>query len=434
MADVVMPQLGETVTTGTIVKWCKSVGQHVGEDEPLFEVSTDKIDTEIPSHLEGILVAILVPEGETVAIGTVIAQISGDHEPFGQPTPPFDEPFEAESTADHVDDHRESNDTTDTDAHNIITPVVSRIAAERGVLLSAVKGTGAGGRITKADVLSAPAASHVPTAIAPSSSPTASTPPADFAAPSPKPPVLTQDGDERVVLSRARTRAANNLRESVDTAVHTLVVMQADYTKVWQLREALKADFKATEGFSLTFLPFVGRAVCDALGSYRQINATLDLVSPTDASLVVRKHVNLGVAIDLANEGLIVPVVQRAEELRLRGLARAINDLATRARAKHLGLDDFVGGSFTLTNAGSYGTLHTAPIMQPGQVAILGTDAVEHRPVAVQLSPGNWGLAAKPVGNLSFSFDHRAFDGVYASRYLREVCDRIADHDWSTEL
>ncbi len=391
---ITMPQLGETVTEGTIVRWCKAVGDTVAEDEPLFEVSTDKVDTEVPSAVAGVLSEILVAEGDTANVGARLAVVRTDDD-SAEPAEPA-EPAAASLAPDGVPE-------TPPDAD----------AEPRG-------GVAPGAQVTRADVVARIAARERPLA-RPAA---ASTGPAPAHVPVPLAGV-----DDRVEpFSSVRRATGAHLRRSIATAAHTLVVMQADYARVDRIRGAVREEFRAREGFGLTYLPFVARAVIDAITAYPRVNASVG----ADA-LIVHPKVHLGVAVDLDFEGLIVPVVRDAGELRLRALARAIQDRTVAAHARSLTPDDVAGGTFTLSNAGGYGTLVTAPIISQPQVAIISTDGVAPRPVAVPAGDGH-GLAVHPVGNLSLSFDHRAFDGAYASAFLGRVVEILETHNWSEEL
>jgi 2-oxoglutarate dehydrogenase E2 component (dihydrolipoamide succinyltransferase) len=394
---ITMPQLGETVTEGTIVRWCRAVGDAVSEDDVLFEVSTDKVDTEVPSAIAGVITEILVAEGETAPIGARLAVVRTDTEGAA----------DADADADAVPSAATPREP---DASPPVgTPV--RPAPARRVAL--------GARVTRDDVVARLAARDEPLA-------RPAVAPVGRAVAAATPGVASDDRVEPFSAIRRRTGA--HMRDSIETAAHTLVVMAADYTGVARVRDAVKDDFRAREGFGLTYLPFVARAVVDAVREYPRVNASVG-----DGALVVHPSVHLGIAVDLDFEGLIVPVVRHAGELRLRALARAINERIADARARTLTPDDVTGATFTLTNAGGYGTLVTAPIISQPQVAIVSTDGVAMRPVAVPTGDGH-GIAVHPVGNLSLSFDHRAFDGAYASAFLGRVVELLESRSWDEEL
>ncbi|MGQ0521255.1 MAG: dihydrolipoamide acetyltransferase family protein [Actinomycetota bacterium] len=491
MADITMPQLGETVTEGTITRWAKKVGDTVEEDEVLFEVSTDKVDSEVPSPAAGVLAEILVQEGETADVGAKLAVISdsapagaeagaaaskdgseaagggadgggadgggGGQPEAGGPTAEESpdlaaetEAAEPEATADVAppEDHGAGAANGDAPAPAqpareggggggqalVLSPVVRRLLKEHGLQPGDVQASGAGGRITRDDVL----------AVVDSRSAGGSARPAEAPAPSPAParkeaapaaaapageaaPVTARD--ETVPFSNIRRRTAEHMRRSLDTSAHTLVVIEVDYDGVEQVRLPARARFKEEEGVSLSYLPFIGRAVIDALHDFPRLNASVG-----NDELVVHHEVNLGIAVDLGHEGLIVPVIHAANDKRLRALAREVAQLAGRARSKKLSADDISGGTFTITNPGGYGTFLTAPIINQPQVAILSTDGVKPKPVAVALPGGGYGVAVHPVGNLAISFDHRAVDGAYASAFLARLREIIETRDWAQEL
>lgn len=489
MADITMPQLGETVTEGTITRWAKKVGDTVDEDEVLFEVSTDKVDSEVPSPVAGVLAEILVQEGETADVGAKLAVIADAAPGSGAATAgsssdaPAQAPAEAEApaeagpaangaapaptepTADEVietevagapaatvddqdQDHEpappkaapgpepapapSSGDGASTAQGRVLSPVVRRLLNEHGLRPDEVDATGAGGRITRADVLAVidrrgaggPARPAAPARTAP-----APQQPAPAATVTGNGATAVAGQDESVPFSKIRRRTAEHMRRSLDTSAHTLVVIEVDYEGVEKARLPARARFKEAEGVSLTYLPFIARAVVDAIHDFPHVNATVG-----DDELIVHHYVNLGVAVDLAHEGLIVPVVHDAGDKRLRALARQIADLAVRARSKKLSADDISGGTFTITNPGGYGTFLTAPIINQPQVAILSSDGVKMKPVAVALPGGGYGVAVHPVGNLAIAFDHRAFDGAYASAFLARLRDILETRDWSQEL
>jgi pyruvate dehydrogenase E2 component (dihydrolipoamide acetyltransferase) len=491
-----MPQLGETVTEGTVTKWLKAVGETIERDEPLFEVSTDKVDSEVPSPAAGVLAEIRVPEGDTVDVGTVLAVVSDAATtapdaaapvatpetaapavtpPAPAPAPvPAAEPASATAApaapapvpapapasapapapspaadpsltpAPAAGTPSEGNGSRGT-GNRILSPVVRRLLDEHGLDPSEVRGTGLGGRITRADVLDlideqrsggAPApAGSAAAPVAPVASvaprpPEAAPAAAPVAASAPAPAPQARAGtDEVVPFTNIRRRTAEHMVRSKATSPHTLVVLEADYENVERVRRAHGKQFRADEGFSLTYLPFVARACVEALHEWVDLNSSVG-----DDALIVHHQVNLGIAVDLDHQGLIVPVVPRAEELTLRGLARRIHELATRARTKKLTADDISGGTFSITNAGPYGTFLTAPIINQPQVAILSTDGVKRRPVVVTGDDGTEAIAIHSMGLLCLSWDHRAVDGAYAAAFVARIAGLLDSHDWAAEL
>jgi pyruvate dehydrogenase E2 component (dihydrolipoamide acetyltransferase) len=463
-----MPQLGETVTEGTVTRWMKAVGDTVERDEPLFEVSTDKVDSEVPSPAAGVLTEILVPEGETVEVGVKLAVI-GDGAgtdgaapaaaaaPAPPPAPPVEEaappapapapaPAAAAAPIDAVSEDVPAPapptgaDTDGDSGAQVLSPVVRKLLAENAISPSDVTGTGAGGRITREDVLKVVDARHGQTAAAPPAppaAPAAPTPPAPPASPvvsaAAPPPIsmasFRNAGDQIIPFSNMRRRTAEHMVRSKATSPHAFIANEVDFESVERVRKAWGARFKSEEGFSLTYLPFVARAAIEALRDFPLLNASV-----VDDSLVVHAEVNLGIAVDLSNEGLIVPVIHRAEEVTLRGVARRIRDLAERARGRQLNADDIAGGTFSITNDGPFGTYFTVPIINQPQVAILATDGIARRPVVVTQPDGSESIAIHSTGILGVSWDHRAVDGAYVSSFLARISELLASRDWSAEL
>ncbi len=424
-----MPQLGETVAEGTVTKWLKAVGDHVAKGEPLFEVSTDKVETEIPAPDSGTLSAILVDEGATVDVGTTLAVIGEPGTAAAAPAPPSAPAAAAPPPPGAEADRR-------------LSPVVRRLLAEHSLRADQVTGTGPGGRITRDDVLAAaqPPASGSPVVrrllesggvdvrsvrgTGPGGQVTRRDAEAALAAS----PSAASPGDEVVPFSRIRRATAEHMVRSKATSAHTLMVREADYEAIEAARRAHGASFRAAEGFSLSYLPFCAAAAVEALADFPHLNASVG-----DDSLVVHGAVNLGIAVDLDADGLVVPVVRDARGRGVRDLAREIHRLADGARHKRLGPDEFAGGTFTITNPGPFGTLMTGAIINQPQVAILSTDAVTRRPVVVEVG-GAEAVAIHSVGLLALTFDHRVVDGAYAARYLRRLAELLAGRDWASEL
>lgn len=455
MAEITLPQLGETVTEGTITKWFKQVGDTVAEDEPLFEVSTDKVDTEVPSPVAGVLTEIRVPEGETVAVGTVIAVVGAAGSapapaaapattpaPAPAPTPapalapvaaptPAPAPVAAPvvSAPAPVIPPLPAAPAAST-AGLVLSPVVRKIIAENGLNAASIRGTGPGGRITREDALaaigSAPAAATPAPApaVAPPAAASSATPAARTA-----PRVVAGARDEVVALSKIRQVTGAHMVASMGTSATAFSVVEVDFANVDATRGRVKEGFKADEGFGLTYLPFIARAVVDALAEFPHMNASMG-----DKELIVHRYVDLGIAVDLDYQGLIVPVIRDAEGKRLRAISREINDLATRARSRRLGPDELAGGTFTITNNGSAGSVLTMPIINQPQVAILSTDAIVKKPVVIEVPGYGESIAIHPVGNLAMAWDHRAFDGAYAAGFLSRVKKILETRDWSSEV
>ena len=439
MAEVKLPQLGETVTEGTITKWFKKIGDAVAADEPLFEVSTDKVDTEVPSPVSGILTEVRAKEGDTVPVGAVIAVV-GDAGAAPAPAPvaapaaapvaaPTPEPAPAAAPTVVVAAASSSGDAP------LLSPVVRRLISENNLDVAKIAGTGPGGRITREDVLAlidAQAGKSAP-APAPAPAPAAAPAPAPAvakAAPAPKAaPADSNEREKRIKLSKIRKLTGEHMIMSKAVSPHTFSVVEVDYANVDVVRSRVKNEWKKTEGFSLTYLPFISRAVVDALVEFPHLNASLD-----GNELVVHQYVDLGIAVDLDFQGLLVPVVRDAETKRLRALAREISDLGARAKSRKLSPDEIQGGTFTLSNNGSAGSVLTMAVINQPQVGIISTDAIVRKPVVVNLPDGGESIAIHPVGKLAMSWDHRAFDGAYAAGFLSRAKEILETRDWSAEL
>ena len=452
MADITLPQLGETVTEGTITKWFKKVGDTVAADEPLFEVSTDKVDTEVPSPISGTLTEIRVAEGDTVPVGTVIAVVGvAGAAPAPTPAPvvaapaPTPAPAPAPVVAAPAPTSAPAPAPAPAQApaatsNKLLSPVVRRLVAEHGIDVNALVGSGPGSRITREDVLdhidrnglkATPAAAPTPVAapVVAAPAPAAAPTPAPAPAPVSRPVVVPSEREQVIALTKIRKLTGSHMIMSKSTSPHAFSVVEVDYANVDRARTAIKESWKAGEGFSLTYLPFISRAIVDALREFPHLNASID-----GDNLIVHSYVDLGIAVDLDYTGLLVPVVRNADGKRIRAIAREINDLASRARNRKLSPDEIQGGTFTISNNGSAGSVLTMPIINQPQVAIMSTDAIVRKPVVVTSSDGSESIAIHPVGNLSMSWDHRAFDGAYAGRFLARVKQILETQDWSAEL
>jgi 2-oxoglutarate dehydrogenase E2 component (dihydrolipoamide succinyltransferase) len=472
LVDVTMPQLGETVTEGTITRWFKQVGEHIDADEPLFEVSTDKVDSEVPAPTSGVVSEILVPEGETVEVGARLAVIDGAGggpaaattaetpappaaqapapEPAQAPAPepaqaPAPEPAQAPAAEPApaaagapapapAPAPGPAPAPAPATAGLIVSPIVRRMINEYGLDPAAIRGTGEGGRITRNDVLvaardGAPAARRAPAPVAPTPPPPETSAAPAAPAPSAPVPIARGAGDEVIPFDNIRRRTAEHMVRSKATSAHVYTSVQVDFERVERVRSAAQAEWKATEGFALTYLPFIVRAFSDVVHDYPNVNASVDR-----ETLVVHRDINLGVAVDLDFKGLVAPVIKNADGKRLRLIAREISDLAARARSKQLGPDEIVGGTFTITNMGPFGTTMTLPIINQPQVAILATDAIRKTPVVIEGPDGEDSIAVHHVGYLALAWDHRAFDGAYAASFLDAMRKVLEARDWEPEL
>jgi 2-oxoglutarate dehydrogenase E2 component (dihydrolipoamide succinyltransferase) len=431
-----------SVSEGTITRWAKQVGEHVEADETIVEISTDKVDTEVPSPGTGILTEILVAEGETVDVGTRIAVISsGDGasrpapEPEPQTAPAGSAPVKAQApapaSADAEADEGGTNGNGDGEARSFMSPVVARMVSEHSLDISKIPGTGRGGRVTKRDVEddlgagergATPAAAAVPAAAAaPTAAPALPSMPAAPSAPAPRPAAasggVSWGVEESSPLPMIRKVIARNMRASIETAAHVTSVSEVDMTRVVNIRKELNPQFQRDYGVKVSFMPFIMRAVIEAIPYWPWVNAEV-----RGDSVVVKKYVNLGVAVAIDDaKALVVPVIHNAEEKNLLGLTRALIDLADRARKKTLTVDEMSGGSFTITNPGVFGALFGTPIIPPPQVAIIDVEAIVKRPVVVTDEFGNDSIGIRSMMYLPISYDHRLIDGAYAAQFMQQV-------------
>jgi pyruvate dehydrogenase E2 component (dihydrolipoamide acetyltransferase) len=431
MTDVVMPQMGESIVEGTLTKWLKKPGDQVERDEPLFEISTDKVDTEIPSPAAGTLAEIVVEEGKTVGINTVVARISeaGSVEAAAPPAPapsaapPAPAPAAPatptpQSVAPPPAAKQAEEPAAPVEVAGPLSPLVRKMAREHSIDVTRVKGTGAGGRITKQDM-----EAHIAQAPAPAA-PVAAPPSAPVAAP-PTPPAPVPAGGVAKThiepMSQMRIRIAEHMVMSKRTSPHVTTVHRVDMTKVAKMRERNKANVQANYGFGLTYLPFITRAAVVALRHFPLLNASLD-----NNNIIYHNEINIGIAVALEN-GLIVPVIRAADEKNVLGLQRSIVDLATRARSRQLKPDEVVGGTFSITNFGSFGSLMGTPVINQPQVAIMGVGTVDKTPVVVDDA-----IAIRSICHLSLSFDHRLIDGALADQFMTKVKEVL--QAWSEEV
>ncbi len=430
---IILPALGESVTEGTITRWLKAVGDAVAVDEPIVEISTDKVDTEIPAAVAGVLTKITAPEdsvvevgGELGRIGSSIAAAPATPAPAtpapatpapAVPVPPAPAPAPAPAA-------------TESTQSGYLTPLVRRMAAEAGIDLATITGTGAGGRITKADV--AAASGSAPST--PASAPVAAAP-VTPSAPVPKPsaPVVVASGPlagTTEPLSRLRKVIAQRMVESLQVSAQLTTVVEVDVTKIATLRNRVKKSFEQREGVKLSFMPFFVKASVEALKQYPQLNASIDMTAGT---VTYYSDENIGIAVD-TERGLLVPVIHQAGDLNIAGIARQISDLAERTRTSKVSPDDLSGGTFTVTNTGSRGALFDTPIVNLPQVAILGTGAVVKRPVAVTDDNGQDVIAIRSMVYLALSYDHRLVDGADAARFLSTIKARLEEASFDAEL
>jgi 2-oxoglutarate dehydrogenase E2 component (dihydrolipoamide succinyltransferase) len=456
MIDVVMPQMGESIVEGTLTKWLKKAGETVGRDEPLFEISTDKVDTEIPSPVAGVLAEILIEEGKTVGINTVVARINDGASapapaapaparqaeapvPPAAPAPPPPAPVAA------ADGTPEPVATVVEETAGPLSPLVRKMARENNIDLSQVKGTGAGNRITKQDLDAYLAGKSAPTrqaeAPVPPPPPAPAAPQPQAAPPPPPPPPQQQSvatipqtvevpspprvgeapGTRVEPMSMMRQSIAKHMVFSKQTSAHVTTVHKVDFTKVSKARDKAKANVQAQYGFSLTFLPFVLKATCVALRQFPILNASID-----GTNIIYYRDINLGIAVALEN-GLIVPVIRNADEKSVIGLQRSVADLAARARSRHLRPEEVQGGTFSITNFGSFGSVFATPVINQPQVAILGVGTVEKAAVVIDDA-----IAIRSIAYLALTFDHRLIDGALADQFTGKI--KAVLEGWSEEV
>ena len=399
--NVIMPQMGESVAEGTVTKWLKKVGERVERDEPLFEITTDKVDAEIPSPAAGVLTQILVKENETVAVNTVVGVIDGEGAGEARTASAKSEaPALPSAPPPAVAQTAEPSRPTEVRS----SPLVRRLAEEHGVDLAQVRGTGAAGRVSKKDILDYLAQRAT---VPPSPSTTAAAP---IEAPAGGPAIVFTGPTRVVPMTPMRRQIAERMMLSQRTSAHVTTVFEVEMTRVANLRERAAEEFQRRHGLKLTYTPFFLRAAVEAIEEFRIFNSSVEA-----ANIVYQRDVNLGVAVALET-GLMVPVIKNAGAKSFVELARAVADLADRARSKRLSVDDVQGGTFTLTNPGVFGSLFGTPIIHPPQVAILGVGAIEKRPVVRQDA-----LAIRPMVYLALTFDHRLIDGAVADQFMARL-------------
>jgi pyruvate dehydrogenase E2 component (dihydrolipoyllysine-residue acetyltransferase) len=440
--DIVMPQMGESIFEGTITKWLKKPGDKVQRDEPLFEISTDKVDAEIPAPASGILQDIKVVEGNTVQVNTVVGTIAGDGEaaaPGAAPTkasspapspsaktqaaaPAPSAPVELHATAEPAGEEEEEEED-----HARSSPLVRKIAREHNVNLSQIPGSGMGGRITKQDIMAflekQESSAGVPAVSARASAPTA---PSSVSSPRPAAPSAMAIPGDAVPMTQMRKIIAQRMIESRRTSAHVHCMFEVDITRIVQLRNKTKSAFEQRHGARLTFMPFFVRSVIIALQQYSIVNASIE-----GENIRYHRHVNVGIAVAL-DWGLIVPVLKNADELNFLGLQRGISDLGERARSKKLKPEEVEGSTFTVTNPGQFGAVFGLPIINQPNSAILGVGGITKAPLVVTDNDGNDSIAIRSVVHLTLGYDHRLIDGAIADQFMALVKKTL--ENWSEEV
>ncbi|HCA81100.1 MAG TPA: diapophytoene dehydrogenase [Bacteroidetes bacterium] len=428
LVDVVMPKMGESIQEGKILRWMKKPGDKVELDETILEISTDKVDSEIPSPAAGFLSKIVVPEGETVEVGTIIAAIETSAQSLGIAPLPQRTPAAAEKGAEAA--LAQPSDTRERDAllgksprregNRFYSPLVRSIAGKEGVStgeLERLEGSGLGGRVTKKDL-----EEYLKTRSARTNAPVPSIQPADLKEVQRKYPA---PGYEVVQMDNLQQKMAEHMVRSVRTSPHVEAISECDFTKVADFRARQAERFEHQEGFKLTFMPFLVEATIRALKAYPIINSSVE-----GDKIVLKKSINFGIAV-AAPTGLIVPVIKQADERSFLGIARAIHDLAERTRAKRLLPDEIQGGTFTLTNFGVFGNIIGTPIINQPQVAILGVGAIKKRPVVLTDVDGNDSIGIRSIGYLTLAFDHRIIDGALGGQFLAKIVANLEQYDFS---
>lgn len=425
MGEIVkMPQLGETVTEGTILRWLVAVGDEVKEDDPILEISTDKVDTEVPSPFSGKVTSLLVEEGETVEVGVGLMELGGDDSTKEEAAKVVEEAIEVELPKEDLTSNIESSKTdivTKGPKDLKLSPIVRKLAGDNNIDLTQVTGTGKNNRITRKDIEALLKSKPVPSV--PEKNPQ-------------EEKHVSSENDKQKVTStesipRLRKRIAENMIHSKQTSAHVMTSVEVDYENISVLRNKIKGEFKQKEGFSLTFLPFISVATINALREFPVVNSSFDLENNTHD---LHDFINLGIAVDLNREGLLVGTIKDSDSFNLRGLARKITEVSSILRNKEYGLEDVTGSTFTISNNGSFNSFITSPIINQPNVAILSTESIKKKPVVVESADGSDSIAIRNTGVLSLTWDHRVFDGSTALLFLNSIKDKLENHPWADDL
>ena len=425
MGEIVkMPQLGETVTEGTILRWLVAVGDEVKEDDPILEISTDKVDTEVPSPFSGKVTSLLVEEGETVEVGVGLMELGGDDSTKEEAAKVVEEAIEVELPKEDLTSNIESSKTdivTKAPKDLKLSPIVRKLAGENNLDLTQVTGTGKNNRITRKDI-----------EVLLKSEPIPSVPEKN---PQEEKHVPSENDKQKVTstgsIPRLRKRIAENMILSKQTSAHVMTSVEVDYENISVLRNKIKGEFKQKEGFSLTFLPFISVATINALREFPVVNSSFDLENNTHD---LHDFINLGIAVDLNREGLLVGTIKDSDSFNLRGLARKITEVSSILRNKEYGLEDVTGSTFTISNNGSFNSFITSPIINQPNVAILSTESIKKKPVVIESADGSDSIAIRNTGVLSLTWDHRVFDGSTALLFLNSIKDKLENHPWADDL
>ena len=419
---ITMPQLGETVTEGTILRWLVNVGDSIKEDDPILEISTDKVDTEVPSPFSGTVSALLVEEGETVEVGSPLLELDGENSSDDITNEVVEEVVEAQTDQNPVQEIVENKEVVEEDqpitkVKNIgkVSPVVRRLALENNIDLESVQGTGKDGRVTRKDI-----DHYIKNGSEKISSQTKSS--------------MTQSKSAEIGTSeipRLRKKIAENMILSKQTSAHVMTSVEVDFENVENIRSKVKDKFKEENNFSLTYLPFIATAVVSALREHSVVNSSFNLEKGVHT---VHENIELGIAVDINQEGLLVGTIREADSYNLKGAARKISEISKLLRDGKYNLDDVTGSTFTISNNGSFNSFLTSPIINQPNVAILSTESVKKRPVVLEMDDGSDSIAIRHVGILSLTWDHRAFDGSTALMFLNSIKNKLENTDWSQEI
>ena len=419
---ITMPQLGETVTEGTILRWLVNVGDSIKEDDPILEISTDKVDTEVPSPFSGTVSALLVEEGETVEVGSPLLELDGENSSDDITNDVVEEVVEAPTDQNPVQEIVENKEVVEEDqpitkVKNIgkVSPVVRRLALENNIDLESVQGSGKDGRVTRKDI-----DHYIKNGSGKISSQTKSS--------------MTQSKSAEIGTSeipRLRKKIAENMILSKQTSAHVMTSLEVDFENVENIRSKVKNKFKEENNFSLTYLPFIATAVVSALREHSVVNSSFNLEKGVHT---VHENIELGIAVDINQEGLLVGTIREADSYNLKGTARKISEISKLLRDGKYNLDDVTGSTFTISNNGSFNSFLTSPIINQPNVAILSTESVKKRPVVLEMDDGSDSIAIRHVGILSLTWDHRAFDGSTALMFLNSIKNKLENTDWSQEI
>ena len=419
---ITMPQLGETVTEGTILRWLVNVGDSIKEDDPILEISTDKVDTEVPSPFSGTVSALLVEEGETVEVGSPLLELDGENSSDDITNEVVEEVVEAQTDQNLVQEIVENKEVVEEDQpitklKNIgkVSPVVRRLALENNIDLESVQGTGKDGRVTRKDI-----DHYIKNGSEKISSQTKSS--------------MTQSKSAEIGTSeipRLRKKIAENMILSKQTSAHVMTSVEVDFENVENIRSKVKDKFKEENNFSLTYLPFIATAVVSALREHSVVNSSFNLEKGVHT---IHENIELGIAVDINQEGLLVGTIREADSYNLKGTARKISEISKLLRDGKYNLDDVTGSTFTISNNGSFNSFLTSPIINQPNVAILSTESVKKRPVVLEMDDGSDSIAIRHVGILSLTWDHRAFDGSTALMFLNSIKNKLENTDWSQEI